>query len=203
MQQTSLNMGSIGQKLESARRAKGVSVSEAGQDTKILSKYIEAMEADDFGVLSAPVYAKSFIRMYARYLGIDGQSLVEEYIAQYAPRGRSPLADEVRRKLAAADHVAADAPAEVSNAGKRVFGGVNEVMARLSGSRRAGVWVVSALGLVAALLAVFTLTQCASDEEEVPEPAAGSAARVERQRLPEAQPDLFLVKPGKVEVGQP
>ncbi|MBT8046453.1 MAG: helix-turn-helix domain-containing protein, partial [Pontiella sp.] len=49
MQQTSLNIGTIGQKLESARQAKGVTVSEAGQATKILSKFIEAMESDDFG----------------------------------------------------------------------------------------------------------------------------------------------------------
>ncbi len=41
MEQASLNIGTIGQRLESARQAKGVTVSEAGRATKILSKFIE------------------------------------------------------------------------------------------------------------------------------------------------------------------
>jgi len=108
MEQTSLNIGTIGQKLESARQAKGISVSEAGRATKILSKFIEAMEADDFGALSAPVYAKSFIKMYAKYLGIEIQPLVDEYVAQHAPKAQRQLADEVRQNLANADQVAVE-----------------------------------------------------------------------------------------------
>ena len=46
MKQTQLDIGTIGQKLKSAREAKGVSVSEAAASTKILSKFIEAMEDD-------------------------------------------------------------------------------------------------------------------------------------------------------------
>ncbi|QBG47758.1 hypothetical protein EGM51_10275 [Verrucomicrobia bacterium S94] len=105
MEQASLNIGTIGQRLEAARQAKGVTVSEAGQATKILSKFIEAMEHDDFGALSAPVYAKSFIRMYAQYLGLDAAPLVEEYIKQHAPKTKLKLTDEARKNLAKADRV--------------------------------------------------------------------------------------------------
>ncbi len=202
MEQTSLNIGTIGQKLESARQAKGVSVSEAGQATKILSKFIEAMEADDFGALSAPVYAKSFIRMYAQYLGIDAQPLVEEYATQHAPKGRPMLNDDVRQKLAA-DQVSAESPSAASGSGKQVFGGVNEAIARLSGSRLSPkVWLATVAGLVVVLVVLLSLTQCDSDDEEIPEPVAGGAARVERQRLFQSQPDAYLVKPGKIEVDQ-
>jgi len=201
MEQTSLNIGSIGQKLESARQAKGVSVSEAGRATKILSKFIEAMEADDFGVLSAPVYAKSFIRMYAQYLGIDAQPLVEEYAVQHAPKGRPMLNDDVRQKLAVADRVASDAPPLAPGESKQVFGGVNQAIAQLSGSRLSPkAWLATVLGLVAVLVVLLSLTQCDSDDEEIPEPVAGGAARVECQLLYDSQPDVYLVKPGEIEV---
>lgn len=85
MQQGNLNIGTIGQKLEAARQSKGVTISEAGQATKIMSKYIEAMEADNFGELSAPVYVKGFIRMYAQYLGLDSVPLVNEYLSLANP----------------------------------------------------------------------------------------------------------------------
>ena len=200
MEQTSLSIGTIGQKLETARRAKGVSVSEAGRATKILSKFIEAMEADDFGALSAPVYAKSFIKMYAKYLGIDASPLVEEYATQHAPKVRKPLGDDIRQNLAQADQVAAEAPTPAAGEGRQVFGGVNQAVAGLSGSRFSPKMLATAGGgILVLLLILFAVKQCDSDEETVP--AAGGAASVgERQLLMEGTPDAYLVKPGEIEV---
>lgn len=202
MEQTSLNIGTIGQQLESARQAKGVSVSEAGRATKILSKFIEAMEADDFGALSAPVYAKSFIKMYANYLGIEFQPLVDEYVGQHAPRNSRPLADEVRQNLVQADPVALETPDPAPGEGQQVFGGVNQAVARLSGSRLSpGMLAMAGGGLLLVLIVLFGVKQCADDGEEVPA-AAGGAALVERQRLFESPPDAYLNKSGEIEVEQ-
>lgn len=200
MEQTSLNIGTIGQKLETARQAKGVSISEAGQATKILSKFIEAMEADDFGALSAPVYAKSFIKMYAKYLGLDASPLVEEYVTQHAPKVRKPLGDDIRQNLAQADQVAAEAPTPAAGEGRQVFGGVNQAVARLSGSRLSPKMLAMAGGGILVLLVIlFAVKQCVPDDETVP--AAGGAASVgERQLLMEGTPDAYLVKPGEIEV---
>ena len=202
MEQTSLNIGTIGQKLETARQAKGVSVSEAGQATKILSKFIEAMEADDFGVLSAPVYARSFIKMYAKYLGIDATPLVEEYAIQHAPMTQSQLSDEVRQNLASADQVLEESPTSAVNGGKQVFGGVNQAIAKLSGNRFSPkTMALAGGGLLVVLIILFGVRQCASDDEDVPAPAAGGAAlSAERQLLYDSPPDVYLVKPGKIEV---
>ena len=79
MEQTQLDIGTIGQRLSAGRQEKGVTVSEAAGATRILSKYISAMEADNFSVLSAPVYVKSFIRLYAKYLEMEAAPLVEDY----------------------------------------------------------------------------------------------------------------------------
>ena len=203
MEQTSLNIGTIGQKLETARQAKGVSVSEAGQATKILSKFIEAMEADDFGVLSAPVYAKSFIKMYAKYLGLDSVPLVEEYAAEHAPRVPRQLSDEVRQNLAHADQVPAEGPMPIVGGGKQVFGGVNQAIAQLSGNRLSPkTLALVGGGLLVVLIVLLSVTQCSDDEEEVPVGAGGAATSVERQLLFDSPPDAYLVKPGEIEVNQ-
>lgn len=204
MQQTNLNIGTIGQKLEAARQAKGVTVSEAGQATKILSKFIEAMEADDFGALSAPVYAKSFIKMYAQYLGLDARPLVDEYVAQHAPRTKPNLGEDVRQKLAETDRVTpeADGAAVVSpsGVGSRIFGDVNEAIARITKAELPWKIILPAAGGVLLLaIIVFTATQCSDDKEVEPAPAGG-AASVQREVITDGAPDVFLGKPGEIEV---
>ncbi len=202
MQQTNLNIGSIGQKLETARQAKGVSVSEAGRSTKILSKFIEAMECDDFGVLSAPVYAKSFIRMYAKYLGIEAQPLVDEYVQQHAPKVKQPLGDEVRQNLTQVDQIPAEIPSPATAGDKQIFGGVNQAIPKLSGS---GVspktWGIGGAGVLLLLIILFAVKQCDSDNETVPA-AEGAALVGERELLSEGMPNTYIVKPGEIEVAQ-
>ena len=202
MEQTNLNIGTIGQKLETARQAKGVTVSEAGQATKILSRFIEAMEADDFGALSAPIYARSFIKMYAKYLGLDATPLVEEYVAQHAPKTQRQLSDEVRQNLAVADQVSVDSPPPAVGEGKPVFGGVNQAIAKLSGNRMSPkMFAMTAGGLLVVLIILLSVAQCDSEDEDAPASAAGGAASsVERQLLFDSPPDAYLVKSGEIKV---
>ena len=204
MQQANLNIGTIGQKLEAARQAKGVTVSEAGRATKILSKFIEAMEADDFDALSAPVYAKSFIKMYAQYLGLDARPLVDDYVAQHAPRAMPNLGEDVRQKLAQTDQVSveADGTATLSppSVGSRIFGDVNEAITRLSKTELPWKIILPAVGGVLLLLIiVLSATQCSEDKDTEPAPASG-AASVQREVITDGTPDVFLGKPGEIEV---
>ena len=59
----------IGQKLRQARTERGVELSEVERATKIRAKFLEAMEGDRWEDLPAPVYARGFLDIYARYLG--------------------------------------------------------------------------------------------------------------------------------------
>lgn len=204
MQQANLNIGTIGQKLEAARHAKGVSVSEAGRATKILSKFIEAMESDDFGALSAPVYAKSFIKMYAQYLGLDARPLVDDYIAQHAPRAKPNLGEEVRHQLTQTDQVKVESDGTASIAparlGSRVFGDVNEAITRISKTELPWKVILPAAGAILLLaIIVLSATQCSDDKETEPAPMGG-AASVEREVITDGAPDVFLGKPGEIEV---
>jgi cytoskeletal protein RodZ len=61
----------IGAQLRERRRQHGLSLADVERDTRINALYLEALEAEDFAALPAPVYARGFMRSYARYLGLD------------------------------------------------------------------------------------------------------------------------------------
>ena len=68
----------IGQKLEEARNRKGISIREASESTKIRGDYLNSFEAGDFDLKLPEVYLRGFIRVYARFLGIDPESAVSD-----------------------------------------------------------------------------------------------------------------------------
>ena len=201
MQQGSLNIGSIGQKLEAARRAKGVTVSEAGQATKIMSKYIESMEADDFGALSAPVYVKGFIRMYAQYLGLESETLVNEYLSQHAPKRKAQLGDDVRKKLVQVDQVPGESNGGATavappRARKNIFGTASDAVGSLHGVGLPFKKILMSAGaLVLLLIVVSTVKQCGQEEE--PEPEAVGGAAMEHQMIQDAVPDVYISSAGE------
>lgn len=61
----------IGNILKQAREARGLTIEKVEAETKIRQKYISAMEQDDFQTLPGPIYAKAFLKNYAKYLNID------------------------------------------------------------------------------------------------------------------------------------
>ncbi|NLT34702.1 MAG: helix-turn-helix domain-containing protein [Gaiellales bacterium] len=75
----------IGNSLREARNRQGLSIRDAEDATKIRSKYLQAMEQDDFEVLPGPTFVMGFLRTYAAYLGLDADAVVEEYRNAYAP----------------------------------------------------------------------------------------------------------------------
>lgn len=67
---------SVGQILREAREAKGMSLDDAAMRLRLMHRQIEAMEADDFESLGQPVFARGFVRNYARLLGLAPESLL-------------------------------------------------------------------------------------------------------------------------------
>jgi cytoskeleton protein RodZ len=59
--------------------------------TKIRAKYLRALENDEFGLLPDSTLAKTFLRTYSEYLGLDAQLLIEEYRALHEPRGEGEM----------------------------------------------------------------------------------------------------------------
>jgi cytoskeleton protein RodZ len=81
----------IGSSLREARLRQGVDLVEAEAATKIRSKYLHALEDEQFEVLPAQTYVKGFLRAYADYLGLDGQLYVDEYNSRYVGAEEEPV----------------------------------------------------------------------------------------------------------------
>jgi hypothetical protein len=96
-------MFEIGSSLRAARMRQKLELSQVEHDTRIRSKYLRALEDEDFAVLPGPAYAKGFLRTYADYLGLDGQNFVTEYDARVAseeePAAPPQLTIRRRRRL--------------------------------------------------------------------------------------------------------
>jgi transcriptional regulator with XRE-family HTH domain len=69
-------MSGVGAQLREAREARGISLEQAERETRIIRRYIAALEADDLDVFPAEVYARGFLRSYANYLGLRPDDLL-------------------------------------------------------------------------------------------------------------------------------
>ncbi len=76
-------MADIGTTLREARMRAHIDVSEVEARTKIRAKYLRAIENEEWDLLPGPVYAKSFLRTYGDFLGLDSRMLVDEYKRVY------------------------------------------------------------------------------------------------------------------------
>jgi len=72
-------MYEVGEKLKDARMAKGYTLDDLQQITKIQKRYLTAIEDGRFEVLPGNFYVRAFIKQYAEVVGLDGDQLVEEY----------------------------------------------------------------------------------------------------------------------------
>jgi len=72
----------LAQRMRDARAARGVTLDEAEQATKIRRRYLEAIEAGDFAQLPDGPPGRGFVRNYARYLGLDPQAVIGLFEAE-------------------------------------------------------------------------------------------------------------------------
>ncbi len=98
-------MADIASQLRTARTDAGIDIATAEYATKIRSKYLRALESGDWAALPEETSAKSFLKTYADYLGLDGRALVEVFKAgqvsvsdpaSYAPS--APYGDNGQRR---------------------------------------------------------------------------------------------------------
>ena len=74
----------VGTILREARLAKRLSLAEAEKGTSIRSRYLEALERDEYDKTPGEVFLKGMIRNYGNFLGLDGPELVNMYKASAA-----------------------------------------------------------------------------------------------------------------------
>jgi len=92
MEPATIDTESMYPDLRGIRKAKGLSLKDVYEETRITSTNLEAIEAGRFNALPEPVYTRMFIKNYTRYLEVDGAPVLKRYEAylafQHKPTGR-------------------------------------------------------------------------------------------------------------------
>lgn len=218
-------MATLGQQLKAAREAKGVSEQEAGSATKILTRVIIAMEADDFSGMAAPTYAKGFIRLYAKYLDLDPEPLVDEYLLLHTPgpkplmneksqlqkNSRSPIPFSFNLKWLPVNFhpkawlgVPAQFFSKLWTRAMRTRPRGSEAMTAGNGKKVPPVkdirlLAVGIAGLMVLIVLLVSITNCARRHAAEKPAAPDAQVKAARRLLDEPLPDLYLVEPGKIE----
>ncbi len=102
-------MESVGEFFRQVRETKGLTVDEVASKTRIRSDFVKALEEGNFAKLPDQVFARGFVRSYARSLGLDEEDAIHRFVqsagAFYEKQGererlRQRQVEEERRRKA-------------------------------------------------------------------------------------------------------
>ena len=73
-------MATFGENLRRERELRGVELREMADATKISIRFLHALEQDRVDILPGGMFQRAFVRQYAKYLGLDPERLVAEFV---------------------------------------------------------------------------------------------------------------------------
>jgi hypothetical protein len=93
----------IGAVIRAARENTGLTLEQVSRETKIHLSHLRAIEDMTPSLLGAPVYAKGYIRNYAKHLKLDSDLILKRYLAECAiltdPEKQEIAPPQTTRKL--------------------------------------------------------------------------------------------------------
>lgn len=69
---------SFGQMLIAAREKRGLTIEDAAHETRIPAQRLRYLESGNIAAFGSLTYARSFMRQYSDFLGVDASSMLEE-----------------------------------------------------------------------------------------------------------------------------
>ncbi|WP_339821749.1 RodZ family helix-turn-helix domain-containing protein [Paenibacillus sp. FSL R7-0216] len=97
-------MSELGQQLREARLARGLSLDDVQEMTKIRKRYLEAIEMGDYKVLPGSFYVRAFIKTYAETVGLDADELLAEHRQNVPSSAPEPTMEPVIQKRRSRQH---------------------------------------------------------------------------------------------------
>lgn len=79
-EETGTGAQAFGERLRRERETRGISLEEIAATTKISKRLLRALEDGQFELLPGGIFNKSYVRAYARHLGIDEEQAVAGYL---------------------------------------------------------------------------------------------------------------------------
>ena len=94
-------MQNIGERLEEARKRKGISIREAAEATKVRGDYLHKFESNQFDINLPDIYVRGFLRNYAGFLGLPAEKIVNDYnaLGHGSPSKAKPINREIYGRM--------------------------------------------------------------------------------------------------------
>lgn len=73
----------VGQRMHAQRERRGIALADVAASTKISKAALLAIERDDIKLLPGGIFTRAFVRSYAQALGLDPETTVREFMAQF------------------------------------------------------------------------------------------------------------------------
>lgn len=70
----------LGKQLRAAREKASITIDDAVYLAKMPRAVVQALEADDYGFFTSPLYARSFLKQYSEYVGVDVEPWLEDLV---------------------------------------------------------------------------------------------------------------------------
>ncbi len=80
----------FGEHLKREREMRGVSLDEICAATRIGNRFLEALESEEWERLPGGVFNRGFVRAVARFLGLDEEAFVAEYVLATSEQNPTP-----------------------------------------------------------------------------------------------------------------
>ena len=77
--------GTVGSELQEARKRRQLTIDQLAARTKIAVNMLRALENNDLSRVPPGIFARGFLRAYAREVGLDPESTVVRYLDQFEP----------------------------------------------------------------------------------------------------------------------
>ncbi|SEF60150.1 RodZ domain-containing protein [Paenibacillus sp. UNC499MF] len=89
-------MSELGQRLKQARLEKRMSLEDLQEVTKIRTRYLEAIEEENYKVLPGSFYVRAFIKSYAEAVGLDPNEVLNMYQGTVPAAPPEPTVETIR-----------------------------------------------------------------------------------------------------------
>lgn len=119
-------MQTIGERLEEARKRKGISIREAAEATKVRGDYLHKFESNQFDIKLPEIYVRGFLRIYANFLKLPAEKLVTDYLALGLGEGGRPQGRGLNREIYGKmeiGHASSSGKSSTSSGGSGTSGG--------------------------------------------------------------------------------
>ena len=90
-------MTELGNRLKEARLAKGLSLDDLQELTKIQKRYLLGIEEGNYNMMPGKFYVRAFIKQYAEAVGLEPESLFEEFKSEVPNTVNEELPNQLSR----------------------------------------------------------------------------------------------------------